>query len=101
MNNILTTNINNIRNLCKKHKVSSLYLFGSATDENRFNDDSDIDFLVSFNPIDLSEYFTNYLSLKEELKNIIKREVDLVEEQTLKNPILIRSINKNKELIYG
>jgi len=35
------------------------------------------------------------------LKNIFKKEIDLIEEQTLKNPILIKSINDNKELIYG
>ena len=34
-------------------------------------------------------------------QKIFKRDIDLVEEQTLKNPILINSINKNKELIYG
>lgn len=39
--------------------------------------------------------------LKESLKNIFNREIDLVEEQTLKNPVLIKSINKSKELIYG
>ncbi len=101
MNNILSLHIDAVKNLCKRYNVSSLYLFGSATDKNRFNDNSDIDFLVSFNPIDLSDYFTNYLSLKEELKQVLKRDVDLVEVQTLKNPILIHSINKNKELIYG
>ena len=39
--------------------------------------------------------------LKQELKTLFNREIDLLEEQTLKNPILINSINKNKALIYG
>lgn len=96
----LEQNINKIRALCKSHNVDTLYLFGSATNEN-FTEESDIDLLVSFKKIDLAKYFENYMSLKEKLKNIFKREVDLLEEQTLKNPILINSINKNKELIYG
>lgn len=41
------------------------------------------------------------MNLKENLKELFGREVDLLEEQTLKNPILIKSINKSKELIYG
>ncbi|WP_026776203.1 nucleotidyltransferase family protein [Polaribacter sp. Hel_I_88] len=89
-----------IKSLCENHSVEKLYLFGSATTK-AFSKNSDIDFLVKFRKIDLEKYFDNYITLKEALKNIFKREVDLVEEQTLKNPILINSINKNKELIYG
>ncbi|WP_339658989.1 nucleotidyltransferase domain-containing protein [uncultured Polaribacter sp.] len=97
---LLDQHIKRVKTLCKKHKVEKLYLFGSATN-NTFTDESDIDFLVKFNISDLSLYFDNYISFKENLSKIFKREVDLVEEQTLKNPILINSINKSKELIYG
>ncbi len=93
-------NIPQLKTLCQNHKVEKLYLFGSATNEN-FNEQSDLDFLVSFKKIELAKYFENYTSFKENLKNLFKREIDLVEAQTLKNPILINSINKNKELIYG
>lgn len=86
--------------LCETHQVEKLYLFGSAINDN-FNDTSDIDFLVKFKTFDLKDYFINYLDLKEQLKNLFEREIDLVEEQTLKNPYLINSINKNKSLIYG
>ena len=93
-------NIDRIQELCKRHNVHELYLFGSATSE-RFSEKSDIDFLVSFNKIDLAQYFNNYIDLKEKLKLLFKRDVDLVEKQTLKNPILIKSINRSKELSYG
>jgi hypothetical protein len=77
-----------------------MYLFGSALNSD-FNSDSDIDFLVKFKPMNLAGYFENYMNFKESLKNLLEREIDLLEEQTLKNPILIDSIEKNKELIYG
>lgn len=89
-----------LKSLCDKHNVDTMYLFGSAL-TNDFKSTSDIDFLVKFKPGNLSGYFDNYISFKEKLKNLFGREVDLVEEQTLKNPILINSINRNKELIYG
>ncbi|MFD0988552.1 nucleotidyltransferase family protein [Mariniflexile jejuense] len=89
-----------INKLCEIHNVDTLYLFGSATGTS-FSKNSDIDFLVKFRQIDLEKYFENYLALKEKLKKLLKRDVDLVEKQTLRNPILINSINKNKELIYG
>jgi predicted nucleotidyltransferase len=57
--------------------------------------------LVKFKPIELALYFDNYINFKQNLESLFGRDVDLVEEQTLKNPILIQSINKSKELIYG
>ncbi len=89
-----------ISELCEKHNVEKLYLFGSATND-KFTNESDIDFLVRFKSIHLAKYFENFLSFKEHLKATFKREIDLVEEQSLKNPILIQSINKSKQLIYG
>lgn len=89
-----------IKNLCETHNVDKLYLFGSAT-STKFNEDSDIDFLVKFKPFDLKLYFVNYIDFKSKLKELLRREIDLLEEQTLKNPYLISSIEENKELIYG
>ena len=82
------------------YNVEKMYLFGSALNSN-FNKESDVDFLVKFKVIELSKYFDNYMDFKEKLESLFGREVDLVEEQTLRNPILIDSINKSKELIYG
>ena len=86
--------------LCKTHKVKSLHAFGSVlTDE--FNDESDIDLIVDFEPIDVLEYGDNYYDLKFSLENILKRNVDLLEEKAIKNPYFRKTINQNKQLIYG
>jgi len=77
-----------------------MYLFGSAL-TSKFKKDSDLDFLVKFKSIELAGYFDNYITFKANLSELFGRDIDLVEEQTLKNPILIKSINNNKELIYG
>ena len=82
------------------YNVEKKYLFGSVLNST-FNKESDIDFLVKFKFIELSKYFDNYMDFKEKLENLFGRKVDLVEEQTLRNPILISAINKSKELIYG
>ena len=98
--NLVQNHIEKIKNLCIAYNVERMYLFGSAL-RNDFRPESDIDFLVKFKIINLADYLENYLDFKEQLKKLLGREVDLLEEQTLKNPILINSINKNKELIYG
>jgi predicted nucleotidyltransferase len=97
---LINQNKEQIKNLCDTHNVDKLYLFGSAR-TTKFTNESDIDFLVKFKSFDLKLYFSNYIDLKNKLKKLLHREIDLVEEQTLKNPYLINSIEKNKELIYG
>ena len=97
---LIDQHISDLNKLCSLHHVEKMYLFGSALNSS-FNEQSDIDFLVKFKPINLFAYFDNYISLKEKLAFLLGREVDLVEEQTLKNPILIHSINTSKSLIYG
>lgn len=97
---IIDKNIEDLKRLCTMYNVEKMYLFGSALNSN-FNKESDIDLLVKFKSIELSKYFDNYMDFKENLEKLFGREVDLIEEQTLKNPILINSINKSKELIYG
>ena len=97
---IIDRNIEELKKLCTLYNVEKMYLFGSILNAN-FNKESDIDFLVKFKTIEISSYFDNYMDFKENLEKLLGREVDLVEEQTLRNPILINSINKSKELIYG
>lgn len=97
---LINQNKEMIQRLCETHNVEKLYLFGSAA-TTKFNEESDIDFLVKFKSFDLKLYFLNYTALKTKLKNLLQREIDLVEEQTLKNPYLISSIEENKQLIYG
>jgi predicted nucleotidyltransferase len=97
---IVDQHITDLKKLCVLHNVETMYLFGSALNTN-FNNNSDIDFLVKFKSIDLAKYFDNYMDLKVNLEKLLGRKIDLLEEQTLKNPILISSINKSKALIYG
>ncbi|MCK9423527.1 MAG: nucleotidyltransferase domain-containing protein [Bacteroidales bacterium] len=89
-----------IQYLCENHRVDKLYLFGSILGSS-FNDKSDIDFLVRFKNIDLLKYADNYFDLKFSLENLLKRPVDLLEEQSLKNPFFLDAVNESKKLIYG
>lgn len=44
---MIENNIQKIVALCKKNKTNKLFVFGSIL-TNRFNDDSDVDLVVSF-----------------------------------------------------
>ena len=96
---LIQQHMDEIITLCENHNVSELFAFGSVLTD-AFNNESDIDFLVKFGDVDLYKYFDNYMDFKESLENLLKRTVDLVEIQTLKNPILKRSIDKTKTKVY-
>ncbi len=97
---LLENNISQIVALCRKHKVSKLFAFGSIL-TNRFNDESDVDFWVSFNKSEVTDYFDNYFDFKYSLEDLLGRTVDLLEEQTIKNPYLKKNVDATKALIYG
>lgn len=98
--NIIEQNIEIIRNLCTKHKVSRLFVFGSVL-RNKLRKNSDIDLIVDFQEMDVCEYADNYFDLKFSLENLFKRNVDLLENKAIKNPFLRQSIDSTKQLIYG
>ncbi len=97
---LIERNMQTIIALCKMYKVNKLFVFGSILTE-RFNKESDIDLVVDFNKEDISDYFDNYYNLKDSLQEVLGREVDLLEEQAIKNPYLRKSVDSSKMLIYG
>ena len=98
--NLIQNYSKEITNVCKIHKVKSLYAFGSVLTE-KFNPDSDIDLVVDFQQIDVLDYGDNYYNLKFSLEDTFKRNVDLLEEKAIRNPYFLKTLNENKKLIYG
>ena len=98
--NIIDQNIEIIRDLCTKHKVARLFVFGSVLN-NRLKKNSDIDLIVDFRDIDVYDYADNYFDLKFSLENLLNRKVDLLEDKAINNPYLRQSIDSTKQLIYG
>lgn len=96
----LETYSKEINNLCERYKVKSLYVFGSILTD-KFNIDSDIDLVVDFANIEIENYADNYFDFKFSLQDILKRDVDLLEEKSLKNPYFRASVNQQKKLVYG
>ena len=56
---------------------------------------------VDFSGIDLVNYADNYFNFKFGLEEILEIEVDLLEDQAIKNPFLRKSIDSSKQMIYG
>jgi len=89
-----------INTLCRSHRVSRLYAFGSVLTED-FNDKSDIDLMVDFEDMQLFDYADNYFDLKFSLEEVLARPVDLVEEKAIRNPYFRKAVDRTKRLIFG
>jgi len=86
--------------LCEKYDVESLYVFGSACTE-KFDVHSDLDFLVTFQKLSIERYTDNYFNLHNELEYLFGRKVDLITNNSLKNPFFIESLEESKQLLYA
>jgi len=84
---------------CRKWRVRELSIFGSALRDD-FGPDSDLDFLVSFDP-DAPWDLWDLMDMKAELEGLFGRQVDLVEKEALRNPWRKREILGTHEVIYA
>ena len=99
---LIELNLQHILDLCRKHKVKTLSVFGTILTD-KFNDQSDVDLLVDFEQVDHNtfDYVSNYFDLKYSLEQLFNRKVDLIEYGKNLNPIFKALVDRNKQLIYG
>ncbi|OHB66883.1 MAG: DNA polymerase subunit beta [Planctomycetes bacterium RBG_13_62_9] len=91
--------IEKIAEFCRKWKVQRLSLFGSVLRED-FGPQSDVDVLVSFQP-DSTWDLLDLVDMRDELMTLFGREVDLVEEEGLRNPFRRANILSTRQVIYA
>ncbi|MBQ4442782.1 MAG: nucleotidyltransferase domain-containing protein [Bacteroidales bacterium] len=92
-----TEMIETIREYFKTQPVLKAWVFGSYA-RGEETPESDVDILVVYDdskPVGLMKIANMYVNLKK----LLQREVDLVEEGTLL-PFAVESANRDKKLIY-
>lgn len=98
----IAKNLKAIKEFCVQYRVRRLELFGSAIDDENFDpEESDLDFLVEFQPLKPGEYADTYFGLLEALETLFNRHVDLVMVRAVKNPYFLEAINKNRKVLYA
>ena len=80
--------------------VKKLYLFGSALTSRFDENSSDIDVLVETENILPEEKGKCLIALWDDLEKLFNRKVDLLTENSLRNPYLAREIEQTRKLIY-
>jgi len=88
--------------LCRRYRVERLYLFGSAATGRFQPPSSDLDFIVEMaDRQPNAAYADRYLGFAEELERLFERPVDLITEQSIRNPYFRREIEATRQLVYG
>jgi len=100
MNPVLTENLKNISEVCRKYRVIRLEAFGSVLSEH-FGPESDVDFVVLFHRDAETNAFRQYFEFKEELEEILNRPVDLVCANSIRNTVFRNTIDASKVPLFA
>jgi hypothetical protein len=90
-----------IAELCARHGVARLDVFGSALRDDFRPGQSDIDLLVEFGPHEGYALVDAYFGLLDDLRSLLGPDVDLVMVDAVKNRYLAREIARTKQLLYA
>ena len=85
--------------ICEKYHLSELSIFGSVIRDD-FNVDSDVDILISYENVWNNDPFDD-LHIAWEFKDLLNRDIDIVDKDGLKNPIRREEILSTCEVIYA
>jgi len=85
---------------CRRHRVVSSALFGSATQTEAGIVPNDLDILVAFEPLEPRMKAQEYAALVAELEEIMGMPVDVMVSTAVRNPLLAEEIERTKVVLY-
>ncbi len=87
--------------LCRRYRVDQLDLFGSAATGCFSPRSSDLDFLVRFaDRQPTGDYADRYLGLADSLEQLFQCRVDLVTEESIRNPFFRQEVETTRQRLY-
>jgi len=90
-----------LADVCARHGVRRLEVFGSAA-MGRFDPvRSDLDFLVQFDTAPPAVMADRYFGLLEDLQVLFGLPVDLVMESAIRNPFFRQAVDQSRHLLYA
>ena len=90
-----------IAELCRKHHVRRLAIFGSAVRDDFDPERSDVDVLIDFEPSALPTYIDHFVGVRSGLESLLDHRVDLLQEGVIRNPYRLRSLEEDRVLLYA
>ena len=100
MQQFITDRLPEIEDLCRKHHVQRLSIFGSAVRDDFDPATSDVDVRVEFLPKASEDYLTNLYAIRDTLPVLFCRKVDVVSGQ-IRNPYFQQEIDRDGVTVYA
>lgn len=97
--NGITLDLDSLAAIANSYSIVEIAVFGSSIRDD-LNDDSDVDLLVTFSK-EASVSLFDLMDLEEQLSELFGRPVDIIEPESLSNPIRRRAILSSKETLYA
>ncbi len=98
---LITQHTDDIAEICRRHHVKRLELFGSAAVGDFDPKTSDIDFLVEIQPLPPGKHADAYFGLLNDLQSIFGRSIDLIEDKAIENLYFRASVDETRLPVYG
>ncbi len=101
MLDVIEQNRERIAELCRRHGIRRLDLFGSAASGAFDPTTSDIDFFYEFDPADDASVADRYFGLWEDLEASLGFKIDLVSAKDATNPYFLEVANRHRVTLYA
>jgi|SRR5208282_1810782 predicted nucleotidyltransferase len=101
MHSLIEEKRQELERVCRRRRVHRIELFGSAAGPDFDPAHSDLDFLVTFQELDLDQYADAYFGLLEDLQALFQRPVDLVVPSAIQNPYFRQAVESTRTLVYA
>jgi predicted nucleotidyltransferase len=90
-----------LASLCRKYRVESLGVFGSAVRDDFDDKKSDLDFLVEYSDLTVADAADRYLGLLVDLEDLFGRSIDLVSYRAIRNPYFKEIVDQTRVPLYA
>lgn len=100
MNELIEQRKAAIAELCRRHQVRRLDLFGSAARGEFRPGQSDLDFIVQFARTGFPGYADAYLDFALALERLLGQRVDLLTERMIRNPVFRAVVEATRQVVY-
>jgi predicted nucleotidyltransferase len=101
MQEFITAKREEIAELCRKHHVRRLSVFGSAARDDFNPATSDVDLRIEFDSASIDRYDDNYFDLQEALEKLLQRKVDILSASTIRNPYFRSAVESSQVTLYA
>ncbi len=101
MQDFITAKREEIAELCRRHHVRHLAVFGSAARDDFDPDHSDVDVIVEFDKMPIEQYADNKWAFHDELASKLAHKVDLLTWNSIQNPYFLNVIQGSCQAVYG